>query len=60
MYKNDHSAVFDGTAENFYEFVWLTVSKKRSRSRPTTVGIPKRRILPLSLGISTLFTGFGR
>ena len=25
-----------------------------------TVGMPNRRILPLSLGISTLFTGFGR
>ncbi|EJX05933.1 hypothetical protein EVA_05959 [gut metagenome] len=28
--------------------------------RSTTVSIPNKRILPLSLGISTLFTGFGR
>ena len=31
-----------------------------SSSRTEAVGIPNRRILPLSLGISTLFTGFGR
>ena len=31
-----------------------------SSSRSEAVSIPNRRILPLSLGISTLFTGFGR
>src|SRR5574344_2692302 len=31
---------------------WITLS--------TTVGIPSRRFLPLSLGIATLLSGFGR
>ena len=34
---------------------WLMACCTR---RSTTVGIPNRRILPLSLGISTLFTRF--
>ena len=85
MYKTNHSAVFDGTAENFYEFamaysveeafkvkvyyIYVTLGDyplrstkcvMASSSRTEAVGIPNRRILPLSLGISTLFTGFGR